>query len=65
MITKVKASAKNVRVSPQKVRQVARNIVGLPALEAVVVLDFHEKAAALPGAGDGVRDLRFGRGPLR
>jgi large subunit ribosomal protein L22 len=48
MITKVKATAKNVRVTPQKVRQVARTIVGMPALEAVVVLEFHEKNAARP-----------------
>lgn len=48
MITKVKATAKHVRVSPQKVRQVARTIVGLPALEAVTSLEFTDKAAARP-----------------
>lgn len=48
MITKVKATAKHVRVSPQKVRQVARAIVGVPALEAVTMLEFSEKGAARP-----------------
>jgi large subunit ribosomal protein L22 len=48
MITKVKATAKHVRVSPQKVRQVARTIQGMPALEAATMLEFTEKAAARP-----------------
>jgi large subunit ribosomal protein L22 len=48
MITKVKATAKHVRVSPQKVRQVARLIVGMPALEAATMLEFTDKAAARP-----------------
>ena len=48
MITKVKATAKHVRVSPQKVRQVARLIVGMPAVEAATMLEFTDKAAARP-----------------
>ena len=48
MITKVRATAKHVRVSPQKVRQVARLIVGMPALEAATMLEFTDKAAARP-----------------
>ncbi len=48
MITKVKATAKHVRVSPQKVRQVARTIQGMPALEASTMLEFTDKAAARP-----------------
>ncbi|MFT6943363.1 MAG: large subunit ribosomal protein L22, partial [Nitriliruptoraceae bacterium] len=48
MTTKVKATAKYVRVSPSKVRQVARTIQGAPALEAATMLKFTEKGAAEP-----------------
>lgn len=46
--TKVKATAKHVRVTPTKARQVARTIVGAPALDAVTILQFHTKGAARP-----------------
>ena len=48
MLTRVRATAKHVRVSPQKVRQVARLIQGMPALEAATMLEFTDKAAARP-----------------
>lgn len=48
MQTKVKATAKYVRVSPSKVRQVARLIVGKPVLEAERILLFADKGAAGP-----------------
>ena len=48
MLTKVRATAKHVRVSPTKVRQVARLIQGMPALEAATMLEFTDKAAARP-----------------
>jgi len=43
-----KATAKYVRVSPNKVRQVTRLIVGAPVSEAERVLAFSEKGAAEP-----------------
>ena len=48
MITKVKATAKYVRVSPTKVRQLARLIVGQPVQEAHRILAFADKHAATP-----------------
>lgn len=48
MQTKVKATAKYVRVSPTKVRQVARLIVGKPVQEAERILLFADKGAAAP-----------------
>lgn len=48
MQTKVKATAKYVRVSPSKVRQVARLIVGQPVQEAERILLFADKGAAAP-----------------
>ena len=46
MITKVKATAKYVRVSPYKVRQLTPLIVGMSVGEAQRVLQFSEKVAA-------------------
>ncbi|GGI05834.1 50S ribosomal protein L22 [Egicoccus halophilus] len=46
MITKVKATAKYVRVSPYKVRQLTPLITGLPVTEAQRVLTFTDKRAA-------------------
>jgi large subunit ribosomal protein L22 len=48
MMTKVKATAKYVRVSPSKVRQVTRLIVGKPIHEARRILEFADKGAARP-----------------
>jgi large subunit ribosomal protein L22 len=48
MQTKVKATAKYVRVSPTKVRQLARLIVGQPVQEAQRILQFADKGAAEP-----------------
>lgn len=48
MITKVKATAKHVRVSPTKVRKVARTIVGMNALDAATTLEFTQMHAARP-----------------
>ena len=48
MQTKVKATAKYVRVSPSKVRQLTRLIVGQPVHEAQRILDFADKHAAQP-----------------
>jgi large subunit ribosomal protein L22 len=48
VITKVKATAKYVRVSPYKVRQLTRLIVGQPVGEAQRVLTFADKGAAKP-----------------
>ncbi|MEX2487185.1 MAG: 50S ribosomal protein L22 [Nitriliruptoraceae bacterium] len=48
MQTRVKATAKYVRVSPSKVRQIARLIVGQHVDEARRILDFADKAAARP-----------------
>ncbi len=48
MLTKVKATAKYVRVSPSKVRQLTRLIVGKPVDEARRVLMFADKGAAEP-----------------
>ncbi len=42
----VKAQAKNLRLSPQKARLVARNVTGLPVEEAVNILRFTPKKAA-------------------
>ena len=46
MITKVKATAKYVRVSPYKVRQLTPLIVGQPVGEAQRILPFADKTAA-------------------
>jgi large subunit ribosomal protein L22 len=46
VITKVKATAKYVRVSPYKVRQLTPLIVGKPVGEAQQILQFSEKVAA-------------------
>jgi large subunit ribosomal protein L22 len=46
VITKVKATAKYVRVSPYKVRQLTPLIVGMPVGEAQRLLQFSEKVAA-------------------
>ena len=46
MITKVKATARYVRVSPYKVRQLTPLIVGLPVGEAQRRLQFADKPAA-------------------
>jgi large subunit ribosomal protein L22 len=46
MQTLVKATAKYVRVSPYKVRQLTRLIVGQPVAEAQRILQFTEKRAA-------------------
>jgi len=48
MKTKVKATAKYVRVSPNKVRQLTRLIVGQPVQEAQRLLEFADKGAARP-----------------
>lgn len=48
MQTKVKATAKYVRISPSKVRQLTPLIVGLPVDEARTLLEFADKRAALP-----------------
>ena len=48
MLTKVKATAKYVRVSPTKVRQLTRLIVGAPVHEAQRILMFAGKGAAEP-----------------
>jgi large subunit ribosomal protein L22 len=48
MQTKVKATAKYVRVSPYKVRQLTRLIVGAPVQEAQRILQFADKGAAEP-----------------
>ena len=46
--TKVRATAKYVRVSPNKVRQLTRLIVGAPVHEARRILTFADKGAAEP-----------------
>ena len=46
MITKVKATARYVRVSPYKVRQLTPLIVGKPVGQAQQILQFSEKVAA-------------------
>ena len=48
MATKVKATAKYVRVSPTKVRQLTRLIVGEHVGEARRILEFSDKGAAKP-----------------
>jgi large subunit ribosomal protein L22 len=48
MKTKVRATAKYVRVSPSKVRQLTPLIVGQPIHEAQRVLQFADKGAAQP-----------------
>ena len=48
MATRVKATAKYVRVSPTKVRQLTRLIVGTHVDEATRILEFSEKGAAEP-----------------
>jgi large subunit ribosomal protein L22 len=48
MTTKVKATAKYVRVSPTKVRQLTRLIVGEHVTEAQRILEFADKGAAAP-----------------
>ena len=48
MITQVKATAKYVRVSPTKVRQLTRLIKGEHVDEARRILKFSEKGAAQP-----------------
>ena len=48
MQTKVKATAKYVRISPSKVRQLTRLIVGQPVHEAHRILSFADKRAAQP-----------------
>ena len=48
MATKVRATAKYVRVSPTKVRQLTRLIVGAPVGEAQRILTFADKGAAKP-----------------
>ena len=48
MTTKFKATAKYVRVSPSKVRQLTRLIVGEPVAEAQRILEFADKGAAKP-----------------
>ncbi|MFP4233935.1 MAG: 50S ribosomal protein L22 [Nitriliruptoraceae bacterium] len=48
MTTKVKATAKYVRVSPSKVRQLTRLIAGQHVDEARRILQFADKAAAEP-----------------
>ncbi len=48
MQTRVKATAKYVRVSPSKVRQVMRLIVGQHVDEARRILEFADKGAARP-----------------
>jgi large subunit ribosomal protein L22 len=48
MLTKVRATARYVRVSPSKVRQLTRLIVGRPVDEARRILEFADKGAAKP-----------------
>jgi large subunit ribosomal protein L22 len=48
MATQVKATAKYVRVTPTKVRQLTRLISGAPVAEAERVLEFSDKRAAKP-----------------
>jgi large subunit ribosomal protein L22 len=48
MLTQVKATAKYVRVSSSKVRQLTRLIVGQPVAEAQRILEFADKGAAKP-----------------
>lgn len=48
MMTKVKATARYVRVSPYKVRQLTPLIVGQPVVEAQRILRFADKHAAQP-----------------
>ena len=48
MLTQVKATAKYVRVSPYKVRQLTRLIVGESVGEAQRILQFSDKSAAKP-----------------
>jgi large subunit ribosomal protein L22 len=48
MITQVKATAKYVRVSPTKVRQLTRLIKGEHVDEAIRILQFSDKGAARP-----------------
>ena len=48
MATRVKATAKYVRVSPTKVRQLTRLIQGQHVHEAARILEFSEKGAAQP-----------------
>ena len=48
MPTKVRATARYVRVSPSKVRQLTRLIVGAPVAEAQRILEFSDKGAARP-----------------
>lgn len=48
MQTRVKATAKYVRISPTKVRQVTRLIVGQHVDEARRILSFADKRAATP-----------------
>jgi large subunit ribosomal protein L22 len=48
MITRVKATAKYVRISASKVRQLTPLIVGQPVHEAQRILQFADKGAAQP-----------------
>lgn len=48
MITRVRATARYVRVSPSKVRQLTPLIVGQPVDEARRILAFADKGAATP-----------------
>src|SRR5690625_122809 len=48
MKTKVKATAKYVRISPSKVRQLTPLVVGQPIHEAQRILQFADKGAAQP-----------------
>jgi large subunit ribosomal protein L22 len=48
MLTKVRATAKYVRVSPYKVRQLTPLIVGEPVGDAQNILRFSDKGAAKP-----------------
>jgi large subunit ribosomal protein L22 len=48
MLTKVRATAKYVRVSPYKVRQLTPLITGEPVGDAVNILTFSDKGAAKP-----------------
>lgn len=47
-MTEVEATSKNLRVSPKKVRLVAKNFLGKPAREALDSLRFVPKKAAVP-----------------
>ncbi|MCH7541247.1 50S ribosomal protein L22 [Patescibacteria group bacterium] len=47
-MSEVTAIGKNIRISPKKVRIVARNFSGKGAKEALVSLKFVQKRAALP-----------------